>query len=79
MHVGARLVAQQQSGLFGTRVDAGDGRTTFTVPAVVREGKRAFEGALDRSCVHAEHGVQQGVARDEGAQILQALPRVAES
>ena len=79
MHVWTRLVAQQQPGLFGTGVDAGDGRATLTVPAVVGEGQWAFERALDRSGINAEHGVQQRITRDEGAQALQAFPCVAES
>jgi len=79
MHVWTRLVAQQQPGLFGTGVDAGDGRATLSVPAVVGEGEWAFEGALDRSGINAEHGVQQRITSDEGAQTLQAFPCVAES
>jgi len=79
VHVGTRLVAEQQPGLFGTGVDAGDGRATLTVPAVVGEGERAFERALDRSGINAEHGVQQRITRDEGAKALQAFPCVAES
>jgi hypothetical protein len=79
LHVRARLVAEQQAGLLGTGVDAGDGRATFTVSAVVREGQRAFERALDRSGVDPEHGVQQRVARDERAEALEAFPCVAES
>lgn len=79
MHVGTRLVAEQQPGLFGTGIDAGDGRATLTVPAVVSEGQRAFERALDRSGINTEHRVQQRITRDEGAQTLQAFPRVAES
>jgi hypothetical protein len=49
------------------------------VPAVVGEGQRAFERALYRSGKNAEHGVQQCITRDEGAQVLQAFPCVAES
>lgn len=79
MHVWTRLIAEQQPGLFGTGVDAGDGRATLTVPAVVGERQRTFERALDRSGINAEHGVQQRIARDEGAQALQTFPCVAES
>ena len=79
MHIGTRLVAEQQPGLLGTGVDTGDGRATLAVPAVVREGEWAFERALDRSGIDAEHGVQQCITRDEGAKALQTLPCVAES
>jgi hypothetical protein len=79
VHVGARLVAEQQPRLLSARVDAGDGWTTLTVPSVVREGQRALEGTPHRGRLHAEHGIKQLVTRDEGAQALQALPCVAKS
>ena len=46
----------------------------LALAAVVGEGERAVEGAVDRRAVHAEHRVQRRVAGDVAAHLVQARP-----
>ena len=73
--VWAGLVVEGEAARVGARLHLGLRPGALALAAVVGEGERAAEGAGHGGrAVHAEHGVEGGVARDEPAHLRQARP-----
>lgn len=78
LNVRARLILEKQATVAGTGVNSGGRSAALAVAARVAEGERPLERAGVRRGVAAEHGVEERVAGDLGAQGRQVLRRFAQ-
>lgn len=78
MDIRASLITEQKSAVFCAGIYAGYRRSALPMPSIVCEGKRSSEGTGHRFSVFSEHGVQQGISRDQAAKRRQGFSSMTE-